>query len=428
MNDSETTNRQIMKRAIIFIFSILFTIDIFANVNFIDISKISSDSTYIASFNYIKDNKQFYDHWTNDWTYDKPKQELIKNLQEIYTSFSSIENKNTELFLLLGDISHYLHNLEDAAYHGIAVSNYNNAAKVSPNDYRCYWFLGYHYALSNVPTQAIDNFIKAEKLLPSNQSADFWNDYAWATAVTNMPSHCIYAMDKVQNISGKQGSFENQLGDNIRKSIVEVDKDRSYKKEDIWSVSTGEKTTFVCRPLGIKILVDPTWELSIYDYAKRQGVFIINPPALKNKKGKEIDYTVALLMKVADDNETLESYLNKFVSKYPDKKKIPFSDKYDKMIVYEIHDKTMYQDIGGGHLYMIGIERKMPEYPGLLLETPVTLPKGITHQVKYYTASDSKNRFKGNIFYAIMLDSCEDINEQSFTIFKTLFDKQIIIE
>jgi len=417
-----------MKQTIIFIFSILFTLDIFANVNFIDISKIIGDSTYIAAFNYIKENKQFYDHWTNEWTYDKPKQELIKNLREIYTSFSSIENKSTELFLFLGDISHYLHNLDDAAYYGIAVTNYNNAAKVSPNDYRCYWFLGHHYALSSIPTQAIDNFIKAVKLLPSNQSTDFWNDFAWATAVTNMPSHCIYAMDKVKSISGKQGSFENQLGDNIRKRIVEVDKDNSYKKEDIWSVSTGEKTTFVCRPLGIKILVDSTWELSIYDYAKHQGVFIINPTTLKNKKGKEIHYTVALLIKVADNDETLESYLNKFVSKYKDKKKIPFSDKYDKMIAYEIHDKTIYHDIGGGHLFMIGIERKMPDYPGLLLEAPVTLPKGTTDKVNFYTASDSKNRFKGNIFYVIMLDSCEDINEQSFTIFKTLFEKQIIIE
>ncbi|MCA6442178.1 MAG: hypothetical protein IM600_02000, partial [Bacteroidetes bacterium] len=148
-------------------------------------------------------------------------------------------------FLLLGDISHYLYNLDDTAYYGIAVTNYNTAVKASPNDFRCYWFLGYHYALSNVPTKAIDNFIKAQTLLPTDQPADFWNDYAWATAVTNMPSHCIYAMDKVKSISGKQGSFETQLGDNIHKRIVEVDKDNSYKKEDIWSASTGEKTTFV---------------------------------------------------------------------------------------------------------------------------------------------------------------------------------------
>ncbi|OIQ92867.1 hypothetical protein GALL_251620 [mine drainage metagenome] len=417
-----------MKQTIGFLFSILLTFDTLANVNFIDISKISSDSKYVKAYNYIKDNKQFYDHWTNEWTYDKPKQELIKNLRDNYTTFSSIANKNTELFLLLGDISHYLYNLDDTIYYGIAVTNYNNAIKGSPSDYRCYWFLGYHYALSNVPIQAIANFIKAEKLLPADQPADFWNDYAWATAVTNMPSHCIYAMDKVKSISGKEGSFQEQLGETIYKRIISLDKDKDYSKKDIWTAEQGVKTTFTSRPLGIKILVDSTWGLSIYDYQKHQGVFIMNPPTIPNKKGKEIHYTIAILMKTTTDNDQLDDYINAFVSKYSDKKKVNFSDKYEKMIAYEIKDKNMYQDIGGGHLYMIGIERISPKYPGLLLENPVTLPMGNSNEVTYYTASESQDRFKGKIFYAIMLDSCEDIDEQSFPIFKNLFNTQIIIE
>jgi hypothetical protein len=232
----------------------------------------------------------------------------------------------------------------------------------------------------------------------------------------------------VKSISGKEGSFQQQLGETIYKRIVPMDKNESYKKEDIWTASQGEKITFTSRPLGIKILVDSTWDLQIYDYQKNQGVFILNPPTIANKKGKEIHYTIALIMKPANDKDKLDDYINIFVSKYPDKKKITFSNKYDKMIAYEIKDKTMYQDIGGGHLYMIGIERNTPNYPGLLLENPETMPKGNVGEVTYYTASDSKDRFKGKIFYAIMLDSCEDINEQSFGIFKSFFDNQIIIE
>jgi tetratricopeptide (TPR) repeat protein len=417
-----------MKRGIIFIIDTLMTINTFANVNFIDISKISSDIKFVTAFNYIKENQEYYDHWTNEWGYDKPKEELIKKLQDNYSTFSSITTKNEELYLLLGDIAHYLYNLDDTAFYSLAVNNYNSAIKNNPKDYRTYWFLGYHYALSNVPTQAIDNFFKAQELLPSEQPADFWNEYAWATAVTNMPSHCIFAMDKVKSILGKAGSFETQLGQTIYKRIVELDKDSSYSKQNIWTASEGEKTTFTSRPLGIKILIDSTWDLSVYDYSNHQTAFIINPPTLLNKKGKEIHYTVAILMKVANDNDKLDSYINNFVSNYSNKSKISFSDKYDNMIVYEIKDKTMYPDIGGGHLYMIGIERNAPKYPGLLLENPATLPKGNSDQVTFYTVSDSKDRFKGKIFYAIMLDSCEDIHEQSFAIFKTLFDNQIIIE
>ena len=243
----------------------LITVQTLANVNFIDISKISNDSKYVAGFNYIKNNLQYYDHWTNEWNYAKPKQELIKNLRYNFTTFSSIANKNTELFLLLGDISHYLYNLDDTAYYNIAVTNYNIAIKGSPKDYRCYWFLAYHYSQSSVSTEAIVNFIKAQELLPTDQPADFWNEYAWAMAVANMPSHCIYAMDKVKSISGKEGNFETQLGHNVRNRIDSVDKDKFYKKEDIWTASQGNKPTFTSRPLGIKILIDSTWNLSIYD-------------------------------------------------------------------------------------------------------------------------------------------------------------------
>jgi ribosomal protein L37AE/L43A len=43
-------------------------------------------------------------------------------------------------------------------------------------------------------------------------------------------------MDKVKSISGKQGSFETQLGDNIHKRIVEAEK-LSYETCEI----CGEK-------------------------------------------------------------------------------------------------------------------------------------------------------------------------------------------
>jgi hypothetical protein len=209
---------------------------------------------------------------------------------------------------------------------------------------------------------------------------------------------------------------------------VEVDKNKFYTKEDIWMASKGDKIAFTSRPLGIKIPVDSTWNVSLYDFNNRQSAFIITPPTIKNTKGLEIGYTVAILFKSANENEKLEDYLNTFVAKYSDKRKIILSDKYDKMMAYEVIDKSMYKDIGGGHLYIIGIERKAPKYPGLLLEVPSTPPEGPAGQVNYFTATDIKTRFKGKIFYAIMLDSCEDIHELSFAVFNELFSNQIIIE
>lgn len=417
-----------MRNLTLLFFLTLSTVQVFANVDYIDISKISSNSKYVTAFNFIKDNKQYYDHWISEWNYDKPKQDLINQLRGYYNDFSTLTEKNAETYLLLGDIAHYLYNMEDDDYYSIAVENYKEAIKINPEDYRAYWFLAYHYALSTFQVSAIDEFKKAEKLLPSSQPADFWNDYAWASSIASMPSHCIYAMDKVKSISGKEDSFQRQFRESIYKQITPVDKKQFYDKKDIWRVSEGDKKAFTSRPLGIKILIDSTWNLSVSDYKDNKAVFIIVPPTLTDKGGKEIGYTILIIMKTANDNDKLDDFTNIFVSKYLDKKKINFSDKYDKMVAYEIIDKTIYQDIGGGHSYMIGIERSEPKYPGLLLEDPVELPKGDSDGIMYYTASESKDRFKGKIFYLIFLDSCENINEQSFSIFKTLFDNQIIIE
>lgn len=399
-----------------------------SNINFIDINKITIESECAKAFYSIMDNQDYYNHWISEWKYNKTREELIKLLKYSYTTFANLKTKNSELYLLLGDISHYLYNLNESSYFETAVNNYKTAIKNNPADYRVYWFLGYHYALSNRPNEAIEYFNYAEKLLPKEQPSEFWNDYAWTTGVANMPSHSIYAMDKVRSITGNKGSFEMQLGETIRRRILDVDKNKAYTREEIWAVSKGDKWTFLSRQLGIKILVDSTWQLAAYDYNNRQGAFAIMPPRIKGKSGKDVGYTIAVIMKVADESDNLESYLNIFTSKSPNKTKKVFSNKYEKIVAYEIKDPNLYPEMGGSHLYVIGIERAEPQYPGLVLENPMTFPNDSSKEVSYYRAIESKNRFKGKIFYAIMFDSCEAIFEKSFPICKDFFENQIQTE
>lgn len=260
----------------------------FANVNYIDISKISSDPKLVSAFNFLKENTKYYDKWTSKWSHDKPKAVLVRQLHQYFRFFSVLRSKNEETYLLLGDIAHYLYNMDDNAYFNIAITNYETAVKSNPTDYRCYWFLGNHYVFTKNPNFSIEKFKNAEKLLPTEQPADFWNDYATATAVTNMPSHCIYAMDKVKSISGEEGSFQQQLGKAIYRRIVPMDKNESYKKEDIWTASQSDEIAFTSRPLGIKILVDSTWNLEPTDYKKNIGAILMIPPSIANKKDKKL--------------------------------------------------------------------------------------------------------------------------------------------
>ena len=132
-------------------------------------------------------------------------------------------------------------------------------------------------------------------------------------------------------------------------------------------------------------------------------------------------------MKTVSENESIEEYINNLSASYHGKTPISFTNKYADQFGYEIQDSTMYQDIGGGHLYTIGIAREEPSYPGFLLETPALPPPG-NNEIVYYRATESKDRFEGRIFYTIMLDSCEDIHEESLAIFKNFVEYQLIIE
>src|SRR5690348_13533602 len=54
-----------MKNIISLFSLILMTIQAFANVNYIDISKISNDSKLVTAFNFVKDNTKYYEPVTN---------------------------------------------------------------------------------------------------------------------------------------------------------------------------------------------------------------------------------------------------------------------------------------------------------------------------------------------------------------------------
>jgi hypothetical protein len=428
----EITGKSV-KIIIILLFLSMKAVQVIANVDYIDISKISSESNLVIAFNFIKSNKHYYDRWTNEWSHDKSKKDLIDQLRNHYNSFSALPTKNVETYLLLGDIAHYLFNMEDDEYYYIAVNNYKEAMKKNPKDYRAFWFLASHYIHSGESILAIENFKKAEKLLPSKQSSDFWNDYAYIAAQANMPTHSIYAMDKVKGITGEDGIFQQRLGETIYQRIISVDKEQFYEWDDIWIYpEIQDKRLFISRPLGIKVQLDTAWNVNITNYKDKQTGFIIYPPTIANRNGKDILYTVLVMMKTADKNETLDDFINRVTSKHPVKKKITYSDKYDKMIAYEIINKTFYQNMGGAHMLFIGIERDEPEYPGLLLEIPFEPPKtsqgNNSDRLTFWRPIPSKDRFKGKIFYIIVLDTCEDIYKQTLPVFKSLFDNQIIIE
>ncbi|MDR3113153.1 MAG: hypothetical protein LBU09_02120 [Endomicrobium sp.] len=411
-----------------FIFFIFAVCNAHANINYIDVKKITEDKKLIADFQYIKTNLPYYKDWIMNWSYDVSKSELSARLKNIYEEFGKL-NKNEELFLLLGDIAHYLYNLdasdETSNYNEIAADNYNKAIKAAPQDYRGFWFLGAHYL--QIPGQyllkSIDNFEAAQKLSNNKKTSQFWADYAQASILTAMPSHYLYASDKA---ASKEVLYKKD------KLFVSLDKNREYTNKEIWNVSSRDEINyFISRPLGMRFELSKeegaVYELQISDYKNNSGMFAIMPPKLKNKDGLDIGYTILVVAQTVDDKISLEDVVDNdpSIAEAENKKKINFSEKYEKIISYEITDKERYENIGGAHLYLITIERERPKYAGLAIETP-NAP--ISEESAYFVFKPQPDRFAGKIIYTLILDSCEDIHAKSFEVFKDFFENKLILE
>ena len=69
--------------------------------------------------------------------------------------------------------------------------------------------------MSNQINQSIDNYFKAKKILPIVEPPEFWEQFAFAAALSNMNSNCIFAMSRVRQITGSPGAFESQMGKSV---------------------------------------------------------------------------------------------------------------------------------------------------------------------------------------------------------------------
>jgi hypothetical protein len=407
---------------------LFFGFQVFGNINFIELNEIPYADEYSNEFEFLKENLEYIDHWEMEWKYDINKDYLSNQLKNIHNKLSNINEINLELALLLGDVSFFLYNLDEESYFEHAEKYYLNAININPRDYRSYWFLANHYAKGNSQLKSIEYFLKAQEHLPSINPAEFWLDFSFATAVANMPSHSIFGMDQAKNILGRPSYFEEQLGENIRKRIIPTKSDSTYDLRDIWTVSGHNLKSYTSRALGMKILLDSTWNTKFFNYNKNMAFVTIVPPALTNDDGRDITYTIMFIAKVPTEGETLKGFIDKFVSRYPDIKNQGSLNNYSSSISLELQDPNMYSDIGGAHIRVLGIERDEPQYPGLLLERPMKVPSASDTELSFYRASVSLDRFKGRIFYAVMLDVCEDIYEDANAVFYKVFKEQTVIE
>lgn len=402
-----------------------------ANIQFIHFDKIDPSGRYAPTFKGLLTDLPYFDHWSPKWTYPVGKDSLIRELKTCLHLFAPLRAEKMESGLLLGDIAHYLYNLDQQNYYDTAEAYYQSAIDAGNTDGRGYWFLGYHYAQSNEPLKGVAAFESARKQVDAGTPAEFWEDYAFAMLLGGMHSHCQYALDELHGRGKQGGAVTQQINISLRASFRPASSDSSYANRDLWQpLSRGATPSFLSRPLGIRMKVDSTWRLGLYGFANRQTAFSFTPPAVTSSKGHSVGFTIVAVVRAPAEGEKLEDFVATLMKKTPGQKDavFPFERAFPHGISYSYRDPNIYKENGGAHMHFIGLERVEPQHPGLLLEEQATATPGEPGKLTYYRIAPQKSRFKGRLFYFFLLDTCEDIHPESWAALEHFVTDQLVIE
>jgi len=328
-------------------------------------------------------------------------------------------------------VAHYLYNLDVQDYYDKAVAGYQQAQLLAPKDYRVYWFMANHYSLSAEPVVAIKTFKQAVQNLPPHPSFLFWSEYAGACMLAGMYGTARYAAHQVSIIQGQTSRIEAEIIRISAKTVKPPRIDTTLQNKDVWNLQgrSGRNLILNSWIMGTQFAVDSLWHLQLGGYDKHLSYATIMPEKITSKKGVGIGYSFLVLVKVADEKESLQQFLDQFTSasKIGGRKPVSLSfSKANNGLAYETKDPTVYPDIGGAHGYAIAIERNMPEFPGLKLDRPVEMPKADAGKVHYYVAPQKNGRLNAKLYYLILLDSCEDIHDESLAVFNNFLTDLVI--
>lgn len=401
---------------------------IFGKTTYINADKLPVSKENETNFRFVRENEKYVDHWSPQWNYSVEKATLLEGLKAARNFYSGQDASNMEVLLLLGDVSSYMYHLGEVDCLESAAGFYKKASRLDPLDYRSFWFLGNLYVAANDLLNAIPCYKMAQSRLPKSEPADFWEQFANAAYLAKMPSTCLFAMDKARVILGRSCEFEKLHGANVRSKIAEVYANRSYSNKELWSYTEGSTVTFWSRPLGMKVDIEPEWELDATDFTGKSATFKMIPDVGTGIPGQEVKFNMSVTARVAAEDEDLRTYLNGLIVADSVNEDVDFPNKYPTMISYEMVDPTKDKERGGTHWYVIGVKRKQPLYPGLSLEQPLSTSDKESVDTEAKISDSFKSRFAGTIFYAVILETPEAVFPTAKRTFWDLFANRLLLE
>jgi len=417
-------------KTLIFILLLAFSTTCYANIEAINFSNFPDDQKFQDEVNNFFKIVMYVDHYTPEWKYPISKEIIIEQLKKLEKQTaekiaSSPQNIDLRLFHVI--LLHYLYNLHDIENFNKIKEKIASLKKDFPYEYRPYWLYGKHLAQAAEPVAAINEYKYVLNLISDKTKLHpaFLEDYAEACYFSNMFKTSLEALEIASKIRNEPIDSYNMYK-SLKKAFIASNIEDKYDKKECWIfIKSGDQYVILSRMLGLNIPVNEKWKINYADYQKRGTALFIVPDEIISKKGKSISITISIFPSTEDI--TFDEFISSFIKK---PKAVNRGEKIisgQSVVIYEYSNPEIYQNLGGSHGYYAFLRLPYPNQPGIKIEVPseIITSSEQSGQVRYFAVKDIPDRFKHDVYICIMLDSCNEIFEESKKFYFELLEKII---
>jgi hypothetical protein len=386
----------------------------FADLEAIDADKLPQETAVLAALDDARQLEAYSASWTATWNYPVSKDEVAARLGKDVDSLRlAIKNhpENVELLLLTGLVARYAYNLDVTGSHDTALDSLEESGKLAPGDVRAPWFRATLLCQTAQPTEGGNAFLAIEAAHAWDQlSAAFWEDYMECASVTNMPAHVLRAAGYLAKMHAPASAMGTFLADGARKRFEPFDPNKKYEPKEVWTAeNAGNGAVFTSTTCGVRFHVHGDWTIKQLTLNSGSCVAYFSTGPYKATVG-DLHPSVVLIVQRPGENETLENYSKRFLTKGDFSPDTESPCPADHCIALKAEQPGMYQANGDGHGRILVFERDEPAFPGLIFESPAGPPTANAGDGPHaFRPLPVEQRIPGKLFYLVMLDTAASI-------------------
>ena len=406
------------KSAVLFFSLLLFfpASSAFADIAAIHADRLPQETAVLAAFDDAKQLEPYSHSFAFPWKSPVAKEEVTTRLGKdlgFLTLALNDHPDNSELLLLTGLVARYAYNLDVPNSHETALRVLGHAQKLVPSDVRAPWFRATLICQTMQPKPGGDEFLSIENNHAWDQlPVAFWKDYMECAGVINMPAHLLRAADHLEKLHAPSSERRDAITDATRKRFDPFDPKKEYEPKEVWQEeNNGSNPEFTSTTCGVRLHALGDWNINQLAMIKGSCLAFFST-GLYKATVRDLHPSVLLLVQRPTGNETLQEFSKKFLKDGTFESFVPVHCPAAACIAMKGMQPGMYEKDGDGHGRILVFERDQPDFPGLIFEAPMQLPKSNGNEgTKAYNLGQIQQRIPGKLYYLVLLDTAASIEE-----------------